>query len=153
MSLDGRPAAPVELRVLEAAMAFGKACLDSSAPAMRELDALKLAARDLAEQRNSLVTESIIAKVDVGAAGPFPKPKTLIIEASDFGDKRRLVIDRGYNVTAEILKGDTWERMSWIVDASQLIGYALRRAIFRGIDEAEVVETTDVVIIELGEIK
>lgn len=147
----------IELCVLEAALAFGKACLDSDAPAMQELDALKLAARDLAEQRNSVVTAGIVDKLDVGAAGPFPTPKTLIIEAiAPGGDKQRLVIDQRNNITAERLTASPvvgWERLPWLVDASNLIGYALRRAICRGIDEAEIVETTDVVIIELGEIK
>lgn len=92
---------------------------------------------------------------DIGAIDTqlVSKGKTLILEALGFGDKRRLVIDKHNNVVAEILKGDRWERMAWIIDASPLVGYALRRAICRGLDKAEVIETTDVVIIDLGEIK
>ena len=78
--------------------------------------------------------------------------RTLIIEAKQFGEKRRIVIDPNNQIRAERLDGGEWAKIPWLVDASDLIAVALRFMLSGSVCPEHVVETTDVVIIELGDL-
>ncbi len=98
----------------------------------------------------------IEAKVDIGAANvPRDKELRLKIRRPGMGNvEYTILVADDQSSAIDLHEEGAQFALSFDTGiARELIGYALRRAICRGIDKVEVVETSTEVVIDLGEFK